>query len=414
MTTSTPRPVAVPLYVGGAALSLFGNSAISIVLPWLVISTTGDLSSAGVVAAASGIAAVPATFLAGQLVDRLGARRVAVVADLGSATAVASLAVVDWLWGLDLVWFIALGVAGAVFDVPGMGARQALLAGVAQVSGVRTDRVAAIYQGAFSLAFLAGPALAGVLLAWWDPVDVVWFTAACSAGAALLTRLVPVAAAPPIAAEDAGLSGLGVLLRSRALVAAVVIGFASAFVFSPLLAVVLPGHFTRLDAPGLLGASMSAYAVGSLVGAAGYALVTRRSRRLAYVLGLVVMSAGAWLVAPLGAGGFVMAGMAAMGLGGGLFGPVWNVYIAESVPAHVRGRALSWLNATSLVAGPLGLGALALLLDGTGDLGLAAVLVAATWTLAATWAVLSRGGRELSGPAPAVPADQPGLERDSW
>lgn len=394
----TRRPSAVPLYVGGAALSLFGNSAIGIVLPWLVITSTGDLSSAGMVAAAAGIAAVPATFVAGRLIDRYGARRVAWLADLGSATAVASLAVVDLLWGLDLVWFVVLGAAGALFDVPGMSARQALMAGVAEVSGVGVDRVAALFQAGFSVAFLAGPGLAGVLLAWWDPIDVVWFTAACSGGAALLTRLVPVAVAPP---QETGagteLTGLGVVLRSRGLRAALVIGFASSLVVAPLLSVVLPGHFVSLGSPGLLGASMSAFAVGSLVGAVLYAVVSRASRRRAYLAGIGAMTIGLWVIAPLGAGPLVITGMAAMGVGGGLFGPVWNVFIAESIPERVRGRALSWLNATTLVAGPLGLGALALLLTAADDLRVAAVVVAATWTLIAAWSATSRGGRELSG-----------------
>lgn len=399
----TRRPSAVPLYVGGAALSLFGNSAIGVVLPWLVITSTGDLSSAGMVAAAAGIAAVPATFVAGRLIDRFGARRIAYLADLGSATAVASLAVVDLLWGLDLVWFVVLGAAGALFDVPGMSARQALMAGVSKVSGVGVDRVAALFQGGFSVAFLAGPGLAGVLLAWWDPIDVVWFTAACSGGAALLTRLVPVAHAAPVADDGAQLSGLATVLRSRGLRAAIVVGFASSLVTAPLLAVVLPGHFVTLDAPGLLGATMSAFAVGSLVGAVLYAVVSRGSRRRAFLAGIAAMTLGLWVIAPLGGGALVIAGMAAMGVGGGLFGPVWNVFIAESVPERVRGRALSWLNATTLVAGPLGLGALALLLGATSDLRVAAVVVAATWSLAAAWCALSRGGRELSGAvAPAA------------
>ena len=81
-----------PLYLGGAGLSLFGNAAIAIVLPWLVISRTGDPSAAAVVAAAAGIASVPATFFAGRLTDRFGHRNVAVAADVGSALSVAAIA----------------------------------------------------------------------------------------------------------------------------------------------------------------------------------------------------------------------------------------------------------------------------------------------------------------------------------
>ncbi|RYI97094.1 MAG: MFS transporter, partial [Actinomycetales bacterium] len=121
--TSAPdrtRAGAVPLYVLGGALSMLGNASIGIVLPWLVISRTGDLSVTALVATAAGVAAVPASLLGGRLADRFGARRVAVAADLGSASAVAALAVVDASVGLTVGWFVALGVVGALFDVPGM------------------------------------------------------------------------------------------------------------------------------------------------------------------------------------------------------------------------------------------------------------------------------------------------------
>lgn len=47
----------LPLFIAAEALSLFGNAAIGIVLPWLVLSRTGDPSIAGLVAA---VAALPA------------------------------------------------------------------------------------------------------------------------------------------------------------------------------------------------------------------------------------------------------------------------------------------------------------------------------------------------------------------
>ena len=110
----------VPLYVGGAALSLFGNSAIAIVLPWLVLARTGDVTITATVATVSGIATVPATLLGGRLADRFGARRVAVLADIGSAVSVAALPVVDALWGLDLMWFVILGAIAVAMSFGAM------------------------------------------------------------------------------------------------------------------------------------------------------------------------------------------------------------------------------------------------------------------------------------------------------
>lgn len=393
-----PRsPLAVPLYIGGASLSLFGNSAISIVLPWLVLSTTGSLSSAGIIAAVSGLAAVPATFAGGRLIDRFGARNVAVAADLGSATAVLGLVIVHSTVGLSVPWFMVLGAAGAVFDVPGMTARQAMLASVSSVSGASVDKVAGLFQAGFSLAFLAGPGIAGLLLSALDPINVVWITAACSAGAAAATALVPVMGQSFDPGSPTSGGGLDLIRRTPALRAMLLIAFAASLVTPPMISLILPGHFNLIGEPGQFGFTMSGFAVGTLVGSVLFAVLARRSRRTAYVAGILAMSAGMWLFAPLGGFWLIIVGMVVMGVGSGLFGPIWNVYVAEQVPDDVRGRVLGWLNAGSLVAGPIGLGLMSLVLLG-GNLALGAVLVACGWTAVAFYAVTSPGARELTAP----------------
>lgn len=61
-----------PLYLFASGTSLFGNSATSIVLPWLVLARTGDPAMAGVVAAASAAPSAIAALVGGHLVDRIG------------------------------------------------------------------------------------------------------------------------------------------------------------------------------------------------------------------------------------------------------------------------------------------------------------------------------------------------------
>lgn len=405
MSTSTRI---APLYLLGAALSLFGNAAITIVLPWLVLSRTGDPSAAGLVAAAAGIASVPATFFSGRLIDRLGPRTVALVADIGSATSVAGLAIVDATVGLNLAWFVMLGVAGAIFDVPGMTARQTMLADVSTGSGVGIDRLAGFFQVTFGLAFLAGPGVAGGLLSIMEPIDVGWLTTACSALAAISTALLRVGS--PTGATDADdaprLGGWATIRSSRALVAMLVLTLTSSFVSPPLVSVLLPGHFSSIGAPEQLGLAMSSFAVGTLLGSGLYPLLARLSRRIAYVVGVLGITAGLWLVAPLDGFWLVAAGTAVLGIGSGLFGPVWNVHVAERVPAHARGQVLAITNAASLAAGPLGLGLLALILT-RWELTVGALAIAAVWSVAAAYGLFGRGARGLTQPPPAGPAGAP-------
>ncbi|MFI5429744.1 MFS transporter [Aeromicrobium sp. UC242_57] len=180
-----------------------------------------------------------------------------------------------------------------------------------------------------------------------------------------------------------------------------VIAFAASLVTLPMISLLMPGHFNLIGEPDQFGLTMSGFAVGTLVGSVLFAVLAKRSRRTAYVAGILAMSGGMWLFAPLGSFWLILTGMVVMGTGSGLFGPIWNVYVADQVPDDVRGRVLGWLNAGSLVAGPLGLGLMSLVLLG-GNLGLGAVLVAAGWSAVAVFAIASRGARELTAPVPPV------------
>ena len=91
----TTTKTTLPLYLAATATSLFGNSAIAIVLPWLVLERTGDPAMAGLVAAVSAVPGAIAAFVGGHLIDKVGRRRMSVLSDAGSAVAVAGLAIVD-------------------------------------------------------------------------------------------------------------------------------------------------------------------------------------------------------------------------------------------------------------------------------------------------------------------------------
>lgn len=422
MTDPVPAPAggrtsraSLPVFVAAEAFSLFGNSAIAIVLPWLVLTRTGDPAVTGLVAAAAALPAIAAALVGGWLIDRVGQRRMSVVSDLGSAVSVAGLAVVDRVFGLDLGWFVALGVLGALFDVPGMTARETLMGRVARTSGVTLDKIASLRQAVFSLAFLGGPALAGVLLAVLDPIHVVWVTAGCSLAAGLCMLVLPLTAPEVAAADTAGIGGVDTIRGSAPLRAMLLIGFGSAVVIAPLLGVLLPAHFNRLDEPTWFGFTMSAFAVGSMVGAILYAVVSARSRRAVYIGGLLLQTVGMVGFTTLHGVWPVAVGSALVGVGSGLLSPVFIVFFTEQVAESVRGRVLGLFNALALIASPLGLGAVALALSVT-TLETAATWLLAAWVLVMAYAFGSRGMRafarptsgaraEGAGTAPPVPAE---------
>lgn len=398
---------AVLLYFAADVTSLLGNAAIGLSLPWLVLLRTGDASAAGIVAAATAAPAFLAAVFGGSLVDRVGRRTMTIVADLGSALSVTLLFVVDSTLGLSLGWFIALGMLGALFDVPGLTARQAMLPEIAAVAGVTVDRVSGIRQALFGAAFLVGPALAGTALALFPPAAVLLLTAGFSMVAAALTIALPRALgrAPASVEATTGIgAGFTILRRNPVALATTLLAVGSVFAISPLQAVVLPVVFQRLDQPVLLGLTLSVFAVGLIGGSLVYgALCARVGRRAILVAALVVSLGGlcGFAVAPVG--GVIVASAVFVGLGYGLLNPMIPVLIAERVPESARGRVLGLQNAGYLAAFPLGALLVGFLVQHSGvQWGAAASAIA--WGVCVVYALTTPALRRLESVGEAVSA----------
>ncbi|MEL4505452.1 MFS transporter [Luteococcus sp. H138] len=379
----------LPLYLAASATSLFGNSAINIVLPWLVLERTGNPSLAGTVAAVSAIPSAVAALAGGHLIDRFGRRRMSVLSDIGSALAVAALAVVDRLTGLDLTWFIILGITGALFDLPGMTARETLMANVAHTSGRSLDAIAGFRQGIFGLSFLLGPAIAGLLLTVLPAIQVVWITAACSALAALFIAAMPLLPLPEAPTEEENpLGALGTVRASRPLSLLILLNGFSMLLVAPLLAVLLPAHFQSMSQPDRLGASLSAFAVGTIIGGGVYASLLKRRRLVAWVVGNLLFLASFITIAPLVGFWLPAVGMLLAGVGQGVQGPIVAVLLTEHVPERLRGRIFGLLTSLGALASPVGLGLMAVLLAGH-PLRVGGWALAIAWAPVALWACLS-------------------------
>lgn len=185
-----PRKTA-PRYLLSCACSLLGNSVASVVLPLVLLATTGDALAAGTLALICAAPQFVIGLVGGALTDRFNRRNVSVVSDILSAASVALLPIVDMIWGLSFGWFVALGLLGAVGDIPGMTARDSLVPAVCERDGRSLQKFMGLTQSLDSLVVIAGPALAAFLMGAAGSVNALWFTAAMSLSAALLTLTLP-------------------------------------------------------------------------------------------------------------------------------------------------------------------------------------------------------------------------------
>ncbi|NBE80067.1 MFS transporter [Micromonospora rubida] len=398
-------------YLLSHALSLLGNSIAAIALPWLVLVRTGDPAAAGLIAAVSALPMLVAAVAGGLVIDRFGRRRTSIWADFASALAVAAVPFVDEVSGLTVAWFMVLGVAGALLDVPGMTAREALAPDVAAAAGVGLERLAGLREGVSGVVLVVGPAAAGGLLVLLDPTTVLWITAVCSAAAALTTATLPARLGRGSGEAGGGvrtelLKGFRVLGGDRVLAAMTLVVTISVLVLAPLQNILLPVYLVARDSPGGFGLVIAFLAVGGIGGSIVYSIAgARLSRRAVFVAAQVVTAFGTVGLALLPPLPVLLAVAALAGFGAGPMQALALVLVTERIPERYRGRVLGLQNAATMTAVPVGTLVAGLLISGIG-LRETGVLLAVAWGVVAAFALLVPALRRLEPPAGGQRADE--------
>ncbi len=364
VSVDRPPSSVIPLVLLEAStlLSASGNAAATVVLPWLVLERTGSPGSAGLLAAATAVPLLVSSLFSGTIVDLWGRRRTSVVSDALSAVSVAAIPVLDATLGLNLAWLVGLAVLGAVFDPAGVTARETMLPAVTRRAGWSLDRANSLHEAVWGVAFLVGPGVGGVMIAWFGSVTALWATAVGFTASGLLVGFLKVADAgtPERAAAPYGMwqgTGDGLrfvwrdpLLRGLAVMTAVLVS-----VYMPIEGVLLPVHFERLDEPGRLGGVIMAMSAGGVVGAIGYAALARRVRRsLVFRGALLVTGVLVMVLAVLPPFAVMLVSGFGIGLAYGPVGPLVNLAMQTRSGEHMRGRVVGIITSAEYAAGPVG------------------------------------------------------------
>ncbi|MCH1864905.1 MFS transporter [Nocardioides sp. CFH 31398] len=379
-------------YLTADVLATAGVRVSMIAVPWFVLTTTGSAALTGVVAFAGTVPQVLAQALSGPLVDRLGARRVAVGAEALSVPVLAAVPVAHALDVLSIPLLCLLVAVAGALNGPADGARGALTPQVARHAGTTLERVAGLSGTAERTAGLVGAALGGVLVAAVGAPSALLVTAVGWGAAALLTVLATRRLVPPEPAPRQGYlvelrEGAGFLRRDP-----VLLGIAAMVAVTNLLdqaysAVLLPTWVVTsgLGATvlGLLGASFSGSAIAGSLLAAAYG--DRLPRFTVYVVAFLLAGAPRFVVLALDA---PLAGVVATGVVGGFaagfINPLVGALMFGRTPEPMVGRVGSMLTASAWSLMPFG----GLLAGGlVAGVGLApALLVCGTAYLVATMA----------------------------
>lgn len=401
---------ALLLYLTSYALSLLGNAVIAVVLPLLVLDVTGSPAAAGTLALATMLPSALAGLFGGVLVDRFNRRNISIVSDLISAASVAALPLVDAAFGLNLGWFILLGIAGAVGDLPGMSAREALLPALLRRSSVNYDRMVGIREAISGVVIFAGPAAAGTLMLLLPGATVLYVTASTSLLAALLTFGIPAATGLDAAAEgrpkltaaavwNETLEGFSVTLRkSRFILAMTVTWLIFGAVWGTMQLLLLPVHFTEIGMQESLGFVLAAMALGSIIGSVAYAALAKPgTRRQWFVWGSVALWPTFVLVLLLPPLWTLLVASFLAGLASGPINSLIGVLMIERIPEEFRGRVMSSQNSLMTLVPPLFVFAAGLAVE-WGSLRGTAVAFAVFWTLGVAWWLRERSFFDLEAP----------------
>jgi MFS family permease len=145
--------------------STYANQVIAFVIPWLVLTRTASAVSAGTVSFAMGIAAFLGVMTGGLITDRIGGRKVSIIADALSMVTALLLGIALFLDFFSLWLVIVSQIIGVFFDGPGQIAKNTMVPGAATEHNVPIVRAMGIQQTLQNVANFVGPLSAGLLVA---------------------------------------------------------------------------------------------------------------------------------------------------------------------------------------------------------------------------------------------------------
>ena len=154
-------------------VSLTGSSMTFVALPWFVLVTTGSIAKMAWVMAAEMVPIALFGIPSGALIARIGAKKTMVISDAARGPLLMVLPILKWTGNLSFGWVLVVTFAIGCFAAPYFSSSKLIIPEVAGDDERAVAQVNAVLAGANQITQIAGPVLAGVLIAATSPPVVL-------------------------------------------------------------------------------------------------------------------------------------------------------------------------------------------------------------------------------------------------
>ncbi|MDQ1215799.1 MFS transporter [Microbacterium arborescens] len=351
------------------AISQTGNVITAFAIPFYVLATGGSGVEVGLAAFAATAPVIVGGVFGGVVIDRIGGRRTAIIADIVSGVTVLAIPALALTVGLPFWALLALVFTSGVLDTPGQIARRVMLPELTEAARVRIERSVGLLDGSERLSKLTGASVAGALVALLGPMAALVTNAVAFLISAAITRLMVPATKVRMAADgdtDAAArrsywrelrDGFRFVVRDPLMRLIVGMVLITNLLDAARSASLMPLYANaELGGAGALAVIVAVMGGSALIGNIAFGFIAHRMpRRVTFALCFLVAGGPSSAVFALGAPFPVLVAAAGVsGLAAGALNPILGAVQLERVPAPMRGRVFGLLNAGTWAGVPLG------------------------------------------------------------
>jgi MFS family permease len=329
-----------------------------VALPWFVLATTGSTAKMGWVLAAEMLPIAIFGIPAGTVISKLGGKKTMLISDAARGPLMLIIPILHSTGHLSFAALLATTFAIGVFAAPYMASSRLIIPEVAGEDEQAVASVGAVLSGANQLTQLAGPVIAGLLIAATTPSTVL-VVDGCTYLFSFLVILTVVRAGKRVeaAARQKGLfSGLKFLLADSLLGPIAIAACAINFVAQGIVLGVQGIAYFRYDANAhVLGYLFAGFGIGALAGA----IVAQQAAQKVPLLklaavGIVALPLPLFLLSPTTSWPVAVLILAVFAF----FVPLVNAPIIGILtirtPAELRPKVLTAFMTLATMAGPFG------------------------------------------------------------